>query len=424
MVQKIESILKSLQLELNNKKVLLACSTGVDSMVLFDMLCKCKSLNDIVIAHVNHQKRQQSTLEETYILEVCKKLGIKCYVKRLEHYDGNSFQSWARDERYKFFEEVAKQENVDTILLAHHGNDNLETILLRMIRSASLEGYAGIRQHSKYHNIDIYRPLLELSKDDIIEYAKNNDVKYFEDASNSSDDYTRNRIRHHIIPVLQQENPALLKSIQNYSHTLFEASDFIENYETNFIKTNVIVNNNSEYFAKFEIECFLKENAFLQEQILFRILKPFTLSKECIKDTLKQIQSNKRNIVQCVNNELLMIKEYGYVIFTTEKRNNDPFFLKIEEEGIYNLPSNKRVEVSKNICNLYTTNSKIWYNINSLPIIIRTRKDGDKITKKSGTITVSNYLTNHKVPLLERDKVLLLCNGDNKPVAILGYVIK
>lgn len=423
MVQKINNVLEKMRLELNNKKVMLACSTGVDSMVLFDLVRKLSNINELIIVHINHQRRKQSVIEEKFIKEYCESLNIKCYINKLPLYDGSNFQNWARDERYKFFEEIALKENADILLLAHHANDNLETIILRLIRNASLEGYAGIRMKSKYHNLDIYRPLLDLSKEDIISYARENNIHYYEDESNESDDYTRNRVRHHIIPVLEKENPSLVKSIQNYSNTLFQANDFIENYETNFIKNKVIVHNNKEeFYAKFNIEDLLNESNFMQEQILFRLLKRFSLSKECIKDTLKQIFSKKNNIVQCVNNELSMIKEYGYIIFTNTKQ-EEKFYLKIEEEGTYQL-INGTLDVNKNICNFNTSTSKLWYNINSLPIIVRTRKNGDKIVREKGTITVSNYLTNHKVPLLERNKVLLLCDSNDIPIAILGYIIK
>lgn len=423
MTHKINDILKQMQKELVNKKVMLACSTGVDSMVLFDLLCQLKKNNEIIISHVNHRKREQSEIEEKFIIDYCLKLNIKCYVKHLPHYEGSNFQSWSRNERYKFFEEISIKENIDILLLAHHANDNLETIILRFIRNASLEGYAGIRQKSKYHQIDIYRPLLDITKNDIIEYAKEKNIMYFDDESNASDDYTRNRIRHHIIPVLEQENPSLLKSIKNYSKTLFEANDFIENYETNFINTEVIVHNNNGFYAKFMIDKYSKESDFMQEQILFRLLKPFSLSKECIRDTIKQVLSTKHNIVQNVNDKLVMIKEYGYVIFTDNYK-KDSFYLKIETDGIYELPNNCKLEVTKNICNFITGDTKLWYNINSLPIIIRTRNNGDKIVRKKGTITVSNYLTNYKVPVLERNNILLLCDENDMPISILGYIIK
>lgn len=419
-----EQIIIEMQENLRDQKVVLACSTGVDSMVLFDLLRKVKDSNDIIIAHVNHQKREESKIEEKFIDEFAKASKIKCYIKQLPHYDGNNFQSWARDLRYEFFLDVATKENASILLLAHHADDNLETILLRLMRNSSLEGYGGIRKYSKYHSIDIYRPMLSLAKDDILEYAKNNSLKYFDDSSNSEDDYARNRIRHHVVPILKKENPSLLKAVQNYSTTLHEASDFIENYETNFIKRQELVNNSNEFFTKVNLKELLSENEFLQEQILFRLLKRFSLSKECIKDIIKQIKSNKDKIVKKINEELLMIKEYGYVIFTKESLEDKQFFLKIDTLGIYNLPNNQSLEVKKNICYFNTSKGLLWYNIEDMPLIVRTRIDGDKIKTKYGTISISNYLTNKKVPYLQRKQILLLCNNENKPLAILGYIIK
>lgn len=408
---------------IKTKKVLIACSTGVDSMVLLTILEECLKNDQIVIAHINHQKRLQANEEENYIKEYANKKNIKCYVTKLEHYNGNNFQAWARKKRYDFFYDCAKKENIKMILLAHHANDNIETILERFLRSSSLEGYGGIRKITKYQDLTLYRPLINISKKDIEIYAKTKKIKYYDDETNFSDDYMRNRIRHHIIPYLEQENPSLIKAIKNYSQTIFEASDFIENYETNFIKKQITVyNNNEQKIIKLKIDNLLKETTFLQVQILFRILKPYKLSKNCILDLIKQIKSSKNKIVLNVNTKLLMIKEYGYLIFTTPLKKEN-FYLKITNDGIYNLPNNTKIEVNKNICNFITSNGNLWYNINRLPLIIRTRKSGDKIKTKAGTVLVSDYLTNHKVPYLEREKILLLCDNDNNPVTILGYQI-
>lgn len=167
---------------------------------------------------------------------------------------------------------------------------------------------------------------------------------------------------------------------------------------------------------------FLNETTFLQTQILFRMLKPFSLSKECILDTIKQLKSSKQNIVQNINPHLMMIKEYGYVIFTNQKIKD--YYLKIDEEGEYELDNHTYLHITKNICNFITSSGKLWYNINMLPIIIRTRKNGDKIKTKKGSISVSDYLTNHKIPYLQRKQILLLCDKDDLPIAILGYIIK
>ena len=213
MDENINLVIEKLKQTLKLQKVLLACSTGVDSMVLLDLLRKSLDASQIVIAHVNHQRRSESAIEETYILSYAKQNHINCYTTKLPHYSGNNFQNWARKKRYAFFLEIAEAEKIDIVLLAHHADDNLETILLRLLRSSSLEGYGGIKEYSNYQGLTIYRPLLNISKDEIIEYAKSNSIKYFEDSSNFEDDYARNRIRHYVLPILKKENPALTKAI-------------------------------------------------------------------------------------------------------------------------------------------------------------------------------------------------------------------
>lgn len=422
--QNISSVLHQMKEKLQGKKVLLACSTGVDSMVLLHLLGLIKAKEDIVVVHINHQKRLASIEEEAFIQDYTKKLGMMCYTHKLPHYEGSNFQEWARTLRYQYFYTIAKQEHIDMILLAHHADDNLETILMRMIRSASLEGYAGIRPLSYYQDCVLYRPLLGITKDEIYMYAKLNHITYFEDASNDTDDYMRNRIRHHIIPILKQENPNLTKAIVNYSTTLFHASDYFEKLEINFIKTLNLVHTNNDYFVKIHIADFKQLDSFLQEQVLFRLLKPFDLSKEAIHNIQKQMTFHKSKIVYHINLQLNFIKEYGYVIFTTRSIDQVEFYCMIEKEGTYILPENRKIEVGKNICTFITLNQQLWYNIPSYPFVIRTRENGDKIKLKSGTKSISDYLTDLKVPYLERKNILLLCNQNNCVVAVLGYTKK
>ncbi len=423
MDSKLNQVKQNMIETIGDAKVLLACSTGIDSMVLLNLLMDIIPLEKIVIAHVNHQKRIASNTEEAFIINYAKTQGLKCYTTKLPHYEGSNFQNWARNKRYEFFLNVATLEKIKLILLAHHANDNIETILERLIRSSSLEGYAGIRKEVSYHNVNLYRPLLDVSKDDIITFAKERNITYFDDESNFSNDYLRNRIRHNIVPFLEKENPSLVKAINNFSNTLFGANDFIENYETNFIKREVLVYNNNKFAAKINLQSYKQETPFIKMQVLFRLLKPFRLSKECILDLIKQIDSPKNKIVKKVNQKLLMIKEYDYVIFTDNLKAED-YYLKITSDGLYDLPNNAKLEVKKNICNFITSNGKICYNINRLPIVLRTRKNGDKIRTKCGSVSISDFLTNKKIPYLQRLSTLVLCDSDDMPVAILGYKIK
>ena len=138
----------------------------------------------------------------------------------------------------------------------------------------------------------------------------------------------------------------------------------------------------------------------------------------------KQIISNKTNIVTNINNELSMIKDYGKIIFTEENIEKLKFELKIEKEGIYELPNNRILDVQKNICYFKAPNTTLWYNTINMPLIVRTRKNGDKISLRCGTKLISDYLTNKKVPYLEKKDTLLLCDENNNVLYILGYITK
>lgn len=420
----LKESIKLIKEKLNNKKVLLACSTGVDSMVLLDLLLKHANNCQIIISHINHQKRKQSILEEEYIIKYCEEKNIKCYVKKLEHYEEGNFQEWARIQRYEFFEEIIRKEGIDYLLTAHHADDNLETIIMRLLKSSSLKGYAGIEKEIKKENYSILRPLLDYSKNEIITYAKENNIFYYQDESNFSDDYTRNRIRKYITPILLEENPNLYQAINYYSQTILDANQLLEKEKVSFIKNHVLVKNNNELeIIEFNISEYLKLSDYLRVQVLFRILRKYSLSRTCIDDIIKQILSSKNKIVTKINNHLSMIKEYGYIQFVNSTLEEDAFSLEIYEEGIYNIGDNIKIEVNKNSCNFITPNGNLWYNIKGLPITIRKRKNGDKIITKMGTISISDYLTNKKVPYLKRRNILLLCEKDNV-IAILGYVIK
>lgn len=418
MVKPMNKIITDLKEKLNTEKVLVACSTGVDSMVLLHLVLNAIDPTQIVVAHVNHGKREQSVIEEEYITEFSKEKNIKCYVKRLGHIDNGNFQSIARKMRYEFFEEICEKENIKYILLAHHANDNLETIIMRMLKSSSLKGYAGIEKESIYHNYIIYRPLITISKKEIIDYSIKHNIKYYEDSSNSELDYTRNRIRHLITPILLEENPNLYSAINYYSETLLNANEIIEKEETSFIKNKIMVNNKNGILTyTLNMDDYLMLPTFYKKQILFRLLKKYSLSHQCIEDIMKKITSNKTNIVSKINNELSLIKEYNQILFTEEDISNINYYLEARNEGIYDLPNNGKLVVNKNNCNFITTNKELCYNIERLPVIIRNREAGDKIANK----LVSDFITKKKIPYLIKKDILLLCDENNNILAVLGY---
>lgn len=414
----MNKVINELKKTLRNKTVLVACSTGVDSMVLLHLVESILPSTSIVVAHVNHQKRKQSVEEENYIIDYTNKRNIKCYTMKLDKIDNGNFQSIARTKRYEFFDDIAKLENIDYLLLAHHADDNLETIIMRFLKSSSIKGYAGIEKISNCGSYNIYRPLLSIPKKDIYDYAKKQNIKYYEDESNNELDYTRNRIRHLITPILLEENPKLYDAVNYYNDTLLNANLILEKEEFAFIENKILVNNNNDLLTYTIKQSDYNElTDFMKKQILFRLLKKYNLSHQCINEIIKKISSNKSNLVSVINPSINLIKEYGNIIFTEESLNPILYNQEITSEGIYMLPNNSKLEVGKNNCYFHTSNDKLWYNIENLPIIIRSRDDGDKINNK----LVSDYLTNRKIPYLKKKDILLLCSKENNVLAVLGY---
>ena len=176
-----------------NNYVVIGVSAGPDSMCLLDLLQK--KTTKIVVCHINHNVRKESIEEEEYITKYCQDKNIILEKTTINNYQENNFENEARKKRYMFYEEILKKYNSKTLLLAHHGDDLIETILMKISRGSNLEGYAGIKEVSNVKNYQIIRPLLKYTKEDIINYNKSNNIKYYNDSSNQSTNYTRNRYR-------------------------------------------------------------------------------------------------------------------------------------------------------------------------------------------------------------------------------------
>ena len=405
-MEKINQLLDNMQLQLNNQTIILAVSTGIDSMVLLDLVQQLRNVK-VIVCHVNHHRREQSNEEQQYITKYCKENNLKCYVEELYFEDTKNFQEAARIKRYQFFEKILKLEHAKYLLTAHHATDNLETILIRLIKSSSHKGYAGIEQLQQIDDYYIYRPLLKLTKQDIYNYQQTKQIRYYNDESNDHDDYLRNRIRHNIIPEMEKENPSLYKAIEIYQQHILETNKMLFEQINCFINNEVSAQNN---IIGFTLDSFLQLSDYLKEQVLFEILKKYNLSKTLIEELIDQIKTTKTTIINNISSELTMIKEYGLIKFGKVFINKE-FSFTIEKEGTYFIENNIKIIVDKNICYFETENMKMCYNIEDLPITIRTRKDGDKLLINGKLKNLSDYFTNNKVSHFVRQNLLVLTNN-------------
>ena len=225
--------------------VVCATSGGVDSMTLLNLLIEFRDNYKrikIVCAHINHNLREESYEEYKFVESYAKQNKIDFEGKLLEKHKKGNFESESRKKRYQFFEQVLSKYSSKYLLTAHHGDDLIETMLMRVVRGSSLDGYKGFSLISDRKNYKIIRPLIYYSKDQIRKYATTKNIEYREDKTNYDTKYTRNRFRMNLLPLLKKENPNIHLKFLKLSKILNESSNFINKYVDKIYNELYIVN--------------------------------------------------------------------------------------------------------------------------------------------------------------------------------------
>lgn len=417
MEKHLVSFFKKHNLILENKTIAIAVSTGVDSMALLACMNNLKTDFNlkIHIVHVNHGKRKESLIEEEYIKDYAKANNLDIHIMHLEANNEVNFQSYAREKRYDFFYKVIRQVKADYLMLAHHANDNMETIMMRLIRGSSLKGYSGMIEVNQADGFYILRPFLNILKDELIDYINLHKIKYYEDNSNDDDLYTRNRIRKDLIPIIFNEDAnAHLKFIE-FANTINEAAKIVEEKVAVTIKDYEFSNNSISFSAS----KFLEESDYLKEEILFTLLKKYDLSKANIFEIIKLIKSKKKNLKVEFKKRFTIVKEYDKITIFNYLLEIQDFRVIIDEIKTYNINDTIQIIVSKTGCNYIPSKEDLWYNSNMLPVVMRRRIPGDKILLEGGYKKVKDLLIDLKLGILERDNVLIL-EKDSEVLAVIG----
>ncbi|MEG0137452.1 MAG: tRNA lysidine(34) synthetase TilS [Bacilli bacterium] len=203
--------------------VVVGVSGGPDSMALLHLMIRVKKALDIEIicAHVNHNTGRKGQYEEQKFVEkYCKTHNVVFETMIINDYGDDNFHNEAHGKRYNFFGNLVKQYNAKYLFTAHHGDDLMETIIMRIVRGSTLRGYSGFSKIVDKGSYKIVRPLIELTKEDILEYNKENKIEYAIDSSNLKDDYTRNRYRKYVIPQIKKEEKNAHKKFYKFSKSL------------------------------------------------------------------------------------------------------------------------------------------------------------------------------------------------------------
>ena len=407
-------------------KIALALSGGVDSIVLFHLLTtKYKnSYKELVVFHINHGLREESTEEAIFVENLVKNTGVKFLKAELKMKERKrashiSEEMYARQLRYETFEKMAKEQNIKIVLTGHHKNDNIENIVMRLFSGRNIDHTLLIEQEITIGNLAIKRPLLNILKKDLEQYAKKNNLKYYEDITNFDTDYTRNFVRHEIVPLLPNINVNSFDNIINFANYYKNINATLKNNTLEKLE-NVVQERNTE-----KVVLDAKQLLILSDEEIYFLLKKVIdeLNVEKIKQKslftiIQQLKRNSTNVSYDLKNNLKIVYEYGkiYIHKIEKKCYNNEIELKIEKitSKEYTFYDTKFI-ITEN-----KEEADFGFNLEDLPLTINTRKNGDVIKRGKITKKLSRIFIDEKVPKEQRDRLAIVRNKNQEILAIIG----
>lgn len=402
------------------QKVLLAVSGGIDSMALLYLFEKSEFNYGVV--HCNFQLRgEESDLDEEFVKNQVLLHGVPFFNSRFDTIDyarvnGISIEMAARELRYNYFEKIRSENQYDFIATAHHQDDLLETFFLNLSRKTGIRGLTGIKEKSGH----IIRPLLFASRKDIESFAQANYIGFREDQTNSEVVYQRNFIRHRILPVFSELNPAFKNNLSETINNLRNVEDVFSFFIQKEIK-NVIFIDGDEVSISIEK---LKQYAF-PEVLLFEILTPYNFNANVIQQVFNSLENLPGKQFLSKTHRLVKDREQLYITTLPESK-NQIFYIESDDIELF-APFDLVIEkVAGNNFKLVKSPKVACLDLGTLeyPLLIRKWKQGDYFQPlgMSGFKKISDFLIDEKIPIHQKENTWLLCSGQ-KVVWVMGHRI-
>ena len=414
MLQKFQSHIFQNFPFLSGKKLLLATSGGLDSMVMVDLFRKLSF--EIAIAHCNFQLRGVESFEDqNFVQHYAEANEIKLFVTQ---FDTEAFakdyklstQVAARELRYNWFHELLETENFDYVLTAHHADDNLETFLINLVRGTGLDGLTGIPAK----NENVIRPLLLFSRQEIEQYAKEDNIDWREDSSNALDKYLRNKIRHNLIPILKELNTDFLSSFHKTQVYLQESKTMVEDASIMVYQQVAKESGEDIHFDlnklqqlpnyKSYLYQWLREFGFLAWEDIYDLVESQS-GKQVFSNEFRLLKNRGFLILSPINNE---DKKEEYYIFKDQKEIDSPLNLSFSKVADIGIGSNRAIFVDED---------KLHF-----PLVLRRWKEGDSFQPfgmEGKSKKVSKIFKDEKLSLIDKENTWLLCS-DDKIIWIIG----
>ena len=400
--------------------VLVAFSGGADSSALLHILTEDAKFHGYVLhaAHFNHQIRgDEAERDAKFCRSVCEKLNIPFHlgsadIPLLARDSGNSIEAEARERRYNFFAKIMRENGIRILVTAHHAEDQIESVMLHILRGSSVSGLCGISPCRIFaDDLLLVRPLLNTEKEDILSYCEKNNVEFVTDSTNSDISYARNFIRAELSPKMRELQPNLTKIFQRLSENATEADDFIESSAKAFI---------SKCENGIPLSKLNELHPALKSRVIALTFDEYSggasLEHTHIKSIIELVSKAQPHSSISLPNKVAAKIENGRLVFSEDNKEYTDGFILSFTTGILPLPNGVTITVEINPTN-NPLNSDVFLDVNcdmlNHSAHFRSKNDGDTIFTGKMNKKVKKLLNEKKVPLNLRKKLpLLICENE------------
>lgn len=398
--------------------IILGLSGGPDSMVLLNhlLILREKYKFKIVGAHVHHNLRKESDSEAELVKKYCLEHNVIFEMTKLE-YNQSFSEALGHERRYAFFEQMIIKYHAKYLFTAHHGDDLMETILMRLVRGSTLKGYAGIQGVSLRSNYTIIRPLLSLTKEQILLYANQQKLAYVVDKTNENIEYTRNRYRKYILPFLKTEDPNVHQKFLQYSKILNAYDSYVQ-MQVNQVYDQIVQN------GIIDINLLSKQHQVIKCNIINRWLYGFyhedivIINRKHTDSIYKILESAKPNLKLNLP-KCTVIKAYNK-LYIKKIIDQEKYEYVIEDKVL--LPQNHFIERVKT--SALTNNYVTYLNTKNLklPLYVRNYCYGDQMTIKNmkGHKKISDIFIDEKINYQERSQYPVVIDSTGEIIWLPG----
>ena len=412
MIYKVAKYIQQKNLMQEGEKTLIALSGGADSVALLVALQKlgyeCEAM------HCNfHLRGEESMRDEEFVRTLCEKRGVKLIVADFdtEKYaaeKGISIEMAARELRYKAFEKHRKEIGAKSIAVAHHRDDSAETMLLNLIRGTGIKGLHGIQPRNGH----IVRPLLCVGRNDIMEYLEKRGEGYVTDSTNLETDFTRNKIRLQIMPLLQEINPSI-------ATTLAQTAERISEVEKIYTKATEEGVERVKKGNIIDIELLKQEPS--PQALLHEIVQPLGFNSAQTNDILQATDAESGRTFE--SNEWRIMKDRTTLIIAP--KTSSQTLVTIPGDGCLKTPHGTLICATKEYNGIIERKKEIaTIDLDKVqqPLTLRNKREGDRFTPfgMRGSKLVSDYLTDRKTSLLEKEQQLVVTDATERILWVVG----